>query len=893
VSALLSATLFGAAQADAATIVVPRGESLQAALDAAQPGDTILLEAGAEFVGNFVLPAKSGDEPITLRTSTWDALLPAPGDRIQPAHAPLLARLRSPNAAAALRTAPGAHHWTLAYLEFAGNLNGYGDVLQLGDGSDAQNTLDEVPHHLVLAHVYVHGDAQLGQKRCIALNAGDVTIRDSYVADCKAVGIDSQAIGGWNGPGPYHIENNYLEGAGENVLFGGADPAIPNLVADGIVFRRNFVTRPMAWRQPILPTPSGVAAAPEAGGTLAAGTYVYRVVARGPVGMGTTGRSTASAEAQATVLAAGGAVRLTWTPVPGATEYRVYGRTAGALKTMWKVSAPEFVDAGSGGASESVPASSGTVWSVKNLFELKNARNVTVEYNVFENHWKESQPGYAILFTPRNSGGDCTWCVIEHVRFEYNIVRNVSAGINLLGYDAASTPTRQTTDIAVRHNLFYDVTKGLGGNGWFMLVGDEPRDVIVEHNTIDHDGGNVVYAYGGTSADPREIYGFRMTANAARHGSYGIGGTFFSYGNAILDGYYPLHVFSANYLAGASTSRYPAGTLVAGSFAGHFEDEAAGNFALREDSPLRNAAPDGTDVGADVDLVLGGTAGVESGIDPVRPPAPVPPSVDFTAACTYLDCAFTDTSAAGSGTVATRAWDFGNGATADVADPAVTFAAGGTYDVTLTVTNSTGLTASMSKAVAVEPPNLAPVAAFTTSCADLACTFTDASTDSDGAVTGWSWTFGDGTTASTRSVTRAFAGTGTYEVHLTATDDDGASATAVGTARVTALLHVGDLEGAVKTWAKYGNHYWSAAVTIGVHGADERPIPGAAVQFAWTGAVVKTGRCVTDAAGRCTVPTGTLSWKRPTVTLTVTGVTAPDSAYVAAASHPASVTVVR
>jgi hypothetical protein len=41
------------------------------------------------------------------------------------------------------------------------------------------------------------------------------------------------------------------------------------------------------------------------------------------------------------------------------------------------------------------------------------------------------------------------------------------------------------------------------------------------------------------------------------------------------------------------------------------------------------------------------------------------------------------------------------------------------------------------------------------------------------------------------------------------------------------------------------------------------------------------------------VPTGTLSWKRPTVTLTVTGVTAPDSAYVAAASHPASVTVVR
>ena len=92
----------------------------------------------------------------------------------------------------------------------------------------------------MLSHLYVHGDPLLGQKRCIALNAAAVTIRDSHIADCKAVGKDTQAIGGWNGPGPYMIENNYLEGAGENVLFGGADPAITNLVADGVTFRRNL-----------------------------------------------------------------------------------------------------------------------------------------------------------------------------------------------------------------------------------------------------------------------------------------------------------------------------------------------------------------------------------------------------------------------------------------------------------------------------------------------------------------------------------------------------------------------------------------------------------------------------------------------------------------------------
>ena len=177
----------------------------------------------------------------------------------------LLARIRSATTVAALKTAAGAHHWQLRYLEFPATQGGYGDILQLGDGSSQQNTLQSVPHHLVLSHLYVHGDPLLGQKRCVALNAGDTVIRDSHIADCKGVGIDTQAIGGWNGPGPYLIENNYLEGAGENVMFGGADPAIPNLVPDGITFRRNHVSRPMAWRAPIIPSPQAVSAVARGG----------------------------------------------------------------------------------------------------------------------------------------------------------------------------------------------------------------------------------------------------------------------------------------------------------------------------------------------------------------------------------------------------------------------------------------------------------------------------------------------------------------------------------------------------------------------------------------------------------------------------------------------------
>ncbi len=289
------------APADAAILYVAPGGDLQAALDAARPGDTIMLAEGAEFVGNFVLPAKSGDSWITLRTSAPDTVLPAPGTRIRPAHAPLLARLRSPNGFAALSTAAGAHHWAIKYLEFAANLAGAGDIIQLGDGSPVQNTLAQVPHHLTLTHVYVHGDLFDGQKRGIALNAAHVTIADSHISECKAVGQDSQAIGGWNGPGPYVIENNYLEAAGENVMFGGADPAIPNLVADGIIFRRNYLSRPMAWRDPILAVPSGPAVSVEAGGSLGTGVYSYRVVARRPINELVVLRSAASAEVTVSV----------------------------------------------------------------------------------------------------------------------------------------------------------------------------------------------------------------------------------------------------------------------------------------------------------------------------------------------------------------------------------------------------------------------------------------------------------------------------------------------------------------------------------------------------------------------------------------------------------------
>lgn len=235
-------------EAAGATITVGAGANLQAAINSAQPGDTLLLQAGAVFSGNYILPVKSGSTYITIRSSASDSTLPAAGTRIDPSFAARLPKIQSPNSAPALATAPGAHHYRLQCLEFLANAQGLGDVMTLGDGSSAQNTLAAVPHDLIVDRVYIHGDSTYGQKRGIGLNSAATTIINSYIANIRADGQDSQAIAGWNGPGPFTITNNYLEAASENILVGGADPSIPNLIPSDITVTQNYLTKPLAWR---------------------------------------------------------------------------------------------------------------------------------------------------------------------------------------------------------------------------------------------------------------------------------------------------------------------------------------------------------------------------------------------------------------------------------------------------------------------------------------------------------------------------------------------------------------------------------------------------------------------------------------------------------------------
>jgi hypothetical protein len=230
------------------TVTVPQGANLQSYLDAAQPGDTLLLLPGVTYVGTYTLAAKPGASYITITSAAPAANLPGDGVRMGPQYAAQLAKIQGGYAGApAFVTAPGAHHWRLQWLEIVSSYT-ENNIIELGDASSAQNSLSQVPHDLIVDRCYIHGDPTNGQKRGIALNSASTSIVNSYISDIKSAQEDSQAIAGWNGPGPYTIENNYLEAAGENFLLGGADPYIQNLVPSDISFRFNHVAKQPSWR---------------------------------------------------------------------------------------------------------------------------------------------------------------------------------------------------------------------------------------------------------------------------------------------------------------------------------------------------------------------------------------------------------------------------------------------------------------------------------------------------------------------------------------------------------------------------------------------------------------------------------------------------------------------
>jgi PKD repeat protein len=571
------------------TLTVAAGGNLQAALNAANPGDLIVLQAGATFVGNFTLPNKSGNDWVVIRSSA-DTALPAQGTRVGPAHSGLMAKLLSPNAAPAVATLSGAHHYRFVGIEIgltSGVAINYGLV---AFGDSYQNSPAQVPHDLILDRCYVHGNASGDLSRGVALNCANGAVIDSYIANIHGIGFDTQAIAGWNGPGPLKIVNNYLEAAGENVMFGGADPKIYGLVVSDIEFKRNLLSKPLSWNP----------------------------------------------------------------------------------------REPEFA---------------GIHWSVKNIFELKNAQRVLIDGNIFEHNWMDAQNGTAILFTPRNQEGTASWSAVQDITFTNNIVRHTAAGINLLGRDY-NYPSQTLQRVKISNNLFVDVGNPRWGNNnvlFYML--DGTAQVTIDHNTA-FQTGNII------SADGQAHTGFVYTNNLTPHNNYGVIGSGYGPGRASLNAFFPGHIFAGNLLAGGAAGAYPAGNFFPATLdAVGFVNRPAGDYRLSASSLYRNAGTDGKDIGADIGALE------RAQLPPVNQAPVVTVSASRVSGSFPLNVAFACEVSDADGQVIAYDWNFGDGATASSAAASHTYQTTGTYIAQLTVTDNAGATAVAAVTInVIKPP---------------------------------------------------------------------------------------------------------------------------------------------------------------------------------------------
>ena len=229
-SLLTIACILCSVQAFAATKTIAAGDDLQAALTAAQPGDILELAAGATFTGNFVLPTKPDGPAITLRSNGT-----LPDRRVTLADRPLLASIVAPNADPALLCAKPSAHWRL-------------DGLWVSSTSEFNETITlDGCHDLRFERSVVVG-GEKGKKRGMRGNGTSITVTRSYFANIWAPGQDSQAFCAWDGAGPYTLTDNYFEGAGENVMFGGAASKTPVDIPADILVENNDFFKPIAWK---------------------------------------------------------------------------------------------------------------------------------------------------------------------------------------------------------------------------------------------------------------------------------------------------------------------------------------------------------------------------------------------------------------------------------------------------------------------------------------------------------------------------------------------------------------------------------------------------------------------------------------------------------------------
>ena len=253
--------------APGAVISVKTDSDFKTALNSAQCGQTISLLAGSTFNGPLTLPAKGCNDQnwIIIRTSSPDSALPPEGQRLTPCYAGVsslpgrpsyncpnpvnvLAKVQMPNTGnGPISIADGANFYRFVGLEITRPAGLKGSAILIG--------LSGTADHIIVDRSWLHGNAQDETRDGVSMAGGtNIAVIDSYLNDFHCISstgscTDSHALSGGTSDtqdGPYLIQNNFLEAAGEAIMMGGGSAT---LTPTDITVVGNHFFKPMSWMQ--------------------------------------------------------------------------------------------------------------------------------------------------------------------------------------------------------------------------------------------------------------------------------------------------------------------------------------------------------------------------------------------------------------------------------------------------------------------------------------------------------------------------------------------------------------------------------------------------------------------------------------------------------------------
>jgi hypothetical protein len=233
---------------------------LQAVISTAPCGAIVKLHAGDTWdIGSasLIFPRRSPEctsaTPITITTD--DPTLPATGNRVTPADSAKMPKIVSSTASVPVLdfsqgASAGGSFYRIVGVEItvtgAASTSPFnGALVKMGSGETAAASM---PHDVFIDRSYIHGTATSEVQQGVSMNGVKLAVIDSNISEIHQTASDSQAIVGWNGPGPYKIQNNRLEAAGESILFGGTVPANNDNVSADIVIQNNYLFKPLSWQ---------------------------------------------------------------------------------------------------------------------------------------------------------------------------------------------------------------------------------------------------------------------------------------------------------------------------------------------------------------------------------------------------------------------------------------------------------------------------------------------------------------------------------------------------------------------------------------------------------------------------------------------------------------------